>query len=64
MWDGNACMAITPIVSPPNPGNEGGRPAMADDPDHKVVHLYGGSGGGTYFNDLWPCDGNAWTRLA
>jgi hypothetical protein len=35
---------------------------MAYDPDHKVVLLYGGSGGGTYFNDLWAWDG-ATTRV-
>ncbi len=62
-WDGNAWTATVPNLSPPNRGNEGGRPAMAYDPDHKVVLLYGGSGGGTYFNDLWAWDGAAWTRV-
>ena len=63
-WDGSAWKATTPNPSPPDRGNEAGRPAMAYDPDHQTVLLFGGVANGTFFNDLWAWDGAVWARLA
>lgn len=63
-WDGSKWTEVTPNPSPPNRGNEAGSPAMAYDPDHHAVLLYGGYKSGTYVNDLWAWDGAAWKMLA
>jgi hypothetical protein len=62
-FDGSTWTATTPNPSPINRGNEAGRPAMAYDPDHQVVLLFGGFASGTYFNDLWTWDGTTWARI-
>jgi hypothetical protein len=62
-WDGTRWSARNPAHAPP--GRERG--AMAYDPKHKIVVLFGGfrRDGGTAqdMNDTWAWNGEDWTRL-
>ncbi len=59
-WDGQDWQEFHTKIAPPGRYNH----AMAFDPIHDKVYLYGGvDRNGVNLSDMWEWDGTAWTRL-